>query len=138
MGKNTKIDIVAYISLNPQQSFASISETSIILRISIHQFLKKKTTFIHTNYNLHKYCHWMMQAETLEFCEKMCEEFSKDSQCLRNICFSNEFTFLFFFFLNGDVNMQNIWFWCDSNPHIFKMSMIQGNQKINVLAGNLS
>ena len=63
----------------------------------------------------------------------MCEEVAKDTQLLRNIFFREESTF----FLNADINTQNMRFWCDLIPFIFRYSKIQRIQKINLFAGIL-
>ena len=66
----------------------------------------------------------------LEFCEKIYEEVFKNPQLLRHICFSDESTF----FLNDDINSQNLRFRCESNPRIFRMNMTKCVHKINVSA----
>ena len=52
---------------------------------------------------------------------------------VKTICFSDESTF----YLNGNVNTQNVRYWSDANPHLFRETHTQFPQKVNVWAGIL-
>lgn len=63
----------------------------------------------------------------------MSERIVQNPHYLKTICFSDECTF----FLNGTVNKQNVRYWCDENPHVFREGHTQFPQKLNVWAGIL-
>lgn len=69
----------------------------------------------------------------VEFCEIMTDRIARHPTYVRNICFSDECTF----FLNGHVHRQNVRYWSDVNPHVFRETHTQYPEKVNVWAGIL-
>ncbi|KAG5889937.1 hypothetical protein JTB14_028946 [Gonioctena quinquepunctata] len=69
----------------------------------------------------------------LEFCENMETRINQQPDYVKKICFSDESTF----YLNGNVNKQNVRYWSDANPHLFRETHTQFPQKVNVWAGIL-
>ncbi|XP_072398072.1 uncharacterized protein [Diabrotica undecimpunctata] len=69
----------------------------------------------------------------LQYCETIDNNISQDPSYLRHICFSNEATF----YLNGHVHRQNVRYWSDENPRLFRECHTQFPTKLNVWAGIL-
>lgn len=65
------------------------------------------------------------------FCETMLQKIAEDGAFLKHICFTDESTF----FVNGDVNVQNVRFWATENPHELFETHTQYPEKLNVWAG---
>ncbi|XP_072401603.1 uncharacterized protein [Diabrotica undecimpunctata] len=69
----------------------------------------------------------------LQYCESMDNNISQDPTYLRHICFSDKATF----YLNGHVHRQNVRYWSDENPLLFRECHTQFPTKLNVWAGIL-
>lgn len=132
IGIDKQIDIVAEIVVNPSSSTAQVASTSGVSRSTVHRVLTKNK--FHP-YKL-KMVHQLSDDDPdrrLQFCENMSTKILQQPDYVRTICFSDESTF----FLNGNVNTQNVRYWSDINPHMFREKHTQFPLKVNVWAGIL-
>lgn len=132
IGEDVKVQVLAEMVVNPQQSTKHVADACNISRTSVKKILKR--------HKFHPYKMKILHELTeddpdrrLEFCEIMSERITRNPNYLRNICFSDESTF----YLNGRVNTQNCRYWSDENPHVFREGHTQFPQKLNVWAGIL-
>jgi hypothetical protein len=130
--EDTVVEVIGSASITPQQSLREMSRHTNIPKSTIGKILKKHS--FHP-YKMH-FVHTLSGDDfdrRIEFCEIMTARIAENDQYLHHICFSDESTF----FLNGEVNTQNVRYWCDENPHVVRESHTQHPQKLNVWAGLL-
>lgn len=127
-----QIQIVASVVNNPQQSTATVSRECNVSTTTVKKYLKKHKFHPYKLIILHE-----LQEDDpdrrIQFCEVMSERIIHNPAYTKTICFSDECTF----FLNGNVNRQNVRYWSDENPHIFRENHTQTPEKVNVWAGIL-
>lgn len=126
------IDILADIVANPTQPTSQVAKAADVSASTVQRLLKK--------HQFHPYkmqiLHQLIDDDPdrrIEYCEIMTERIVQNPNYLKTICFSDECTF----FLNGIVNKQNVRYWCDENPHVFREGHTQFPEKLNVWAGIL-
>lgn len=127
-----QVDIVAQMVVNPMQPTSNVATVCDVSPRSVQRVLKKNK--FHP-YKL-KILHELMEDDPdrrIEFCEIMMDRLQRNRNYTKTICFSDECTF----FLNGKVNRQNVRYWSDANPHVYREGNTQFPQKINVWAGIL-
>lgn len=130
VSEETQVNIIASVVNNPQQSTAAVSTECDVSTTTVKKYLKKQ--------QFHPYKMVILQElneddpdRRIEFCELISERILRNPALVRTICFSDESTF----FLNGKVNRQNVRYWADQNPHVFREGHTQYPQKVNVWAG---
>jgi hypothetical protein len=64
----------------------------------------------------------------MEFCEWVVNKLDGDTNFPSGILFTDEPNF----YINGEVNLQNLHYWSDSNPHWMCLSTMQGAGKLMV------
>lgn len=132
ISEDTQIDILADIIENPTQSTSQVAQAANVSARTVQRLLKKNKFHPYKLQILHE----LVEEDPdrrLEYCEIMSERIVQNPHYLKTICFSDECTF----FLNGTVNKQNVRYWCDENPHVFREGHTQFPQKLNVWAGIL-
>lgn len=125
-------EVLALITLDPKQSIRKLSGATGLSRSSVHTVLKK--------HNFHPYKEQLHQQlfhhdynSRIEFCEHMTEFIRNNETLVKNICFTDECTFI----LTHPGNRHNSRHWSDENPYIIRESHTQFPQKLNVWAGLL-
>src|SRR6202042_2575462 len=132
LAEEKQIEIVAQMIVNPLQPTSLVAAECEVSSKSVQRVLKRNK--FHP-YKL-KILHELTEDDPdhrLEFCELMADRLKGNRNYLKSICFSDECTF----FLNGKVNRQNVRYWSDVNPHIYRDCNTQFPQKLNVWAGIL-
>lgn len=127
-----KIDIIAEMVVNPTSSTAQVASICEVSKSTVHRVLAKNK--FHP-YKL-KMVHQLSDDDPdrrLELCDIMMNKIDRNQHYIKTICFSDESTFC----LNGNVNTQNVRYWSDTNPHIFREKHTQFPEKVNVWAGIL-
>lgn len=132
LSEEKKVEIVAEMVINPTQSTSAVAESCGVSSKSVQRVLKKE--------KFHPYKMKILHALTeddpdrrVEFCEWLTRTIEGERGFLKRVCFADECTF----FLNGKVNKQNVRYWSDTNPHIFREGHTQFPKKVNVWAGIL-
>lgn len=127
-----QIEVIGQVSVNPEASTRQLASITGIPRTSVRRVL--------TMHKFHPYKMKILQElgdydpdRRIQFCELMTEEIRREPSLTKNICFSDECSFL----LNGNVNKQNCRYWSDENPHIVVEGHTQNPQKLNVWCGIL-
>lgn len=130
--EDKQIEIVAQLIINPMQPTSRVAAECEVSPKSVQRVLKRS--------KFHPYKLKMLHELTeddpdrrLEFCELMAVRLNRNRNYHKWICFSDECTF----FLNGKVNRQNVRYWSDVNPHVYRECNTQFPQKLNVWAGIL-
>ena len=132
ISEEKQIQIVATVVNNPHHSTEKVSEECEVSATTARKYLKKNK-FHPYKINL---VHQLSEDDPdrrMQFCDTMCEKIRLFPNYVKHICFSDESTF----FLNGKVNRQNVRYWSDVNPHIFREGHTQFPEKVNVWAGIL-
>lgn len=132
ISEDKQIQIVGEMVVHSQQSTSHVAAICDVSATTVKKFLKRNK--FHP-YKM-KILHQLIEDDPdrrIEFCEVMTQTIARNPSYLRNICFSDECTF----YLNGFVNRQNVRYWCDENPHVFREGHTQFQQKLNVWIGIL-
>lgn len=129
--ENNELMVLASVELKSQQSLKEISHETGVSMSSAGRILRR--------HKFHPYGVTLVQElsendfeKREDFCEMM-ELLIRNDDIAKNICFSDESTF----FLNGYVNRHNMRYWCQENPHEFRVEHTQTPLKSNVWAGIL-
>ncbi|KAJ8936561.1 hypothetical protein NQ318_017041 [Aromia moschata] len=130
IGEDTQVKIVAEMVVTPQQTTESIARTCGGSATTVKRALRKP--------KFHPYKMQYLQCLTeddpdrrIEFCELMTNRIDNNPSYLIHVCFSDESTF----YLKGKVNRQNMRYWSDVNPYVFREGHSQYPEKLNVWAG---
>lgn len=125
-----KLDILVSLTENPNLLTTQLGLDNTVHRSTVTKFLKKE--------KWHPYKIQLLQElieddpdRRNEFCQTMTERTDNNPRLVKQICFSDEATFC----LNGEVNRHNFRYWAPANPHWFRESHSQYNEKVNVWAG---
>lgn len=114
MDEAVQIEVLGEFAADPTISIRNVSNQTGISIESIHKVTKP-----------HKFHPYKLQIvlelgtddrdRRMQFYKIMTEFISRTPNLVKNICFSDECTFL-----NGYVNKQNCRYWSDENLHVFK------------------
>lgn len=132
LSEEKKVGIIAEMVINPSQSTSAVAESCEVSSKSVQRVLKSEKFHPYKIKMLHTLTEDDPDRRT-EFCEWLTRSIERERDFLKRICFSDECTF----FLNGNVNKQNVRYWSDTNPHIFREGHTQFPEKVNVWAGIL-
>lgn len=132
LNEASQVEVLGQFAIEPTASTRQVSTMTGLSRESVRKVLKL--------HKFHPYKTQILQElgdddpdRRIEFCELMTERIRVEPRLLKNICFSDECTFM----MNGNVNKQNCRYWSDTNPHRFREGHTQYPEKLNVWAGIL-
>lgn len=124
--------VIGSVIENPNISQSQISENTSISQASISRILRA--------HSFHPYKIQLCQElygndfyNRSEFCMWVLEKAGENENFSNDILFSDECTF----HNNGLVNRRNFHYYCDSNPHQYRLQRNQNRWSINVWAGIL-
>ncbi|KAJ8936739.1 hypothetical protein NQ318_016110 [Aromia moschata] len=127
IGEDTQVQIVAEMVVTHQQTTESVARTYDVSATTVKRVLHKQ--------KFHPYKMQYLQCLTeddpdrrIEFCELMTNRIDNNPSYLAHVCFSDESTF----YLDEEVNRQNMRYWSDVNPHVFREGYSQYPEKLNV------
>ncbi|XP_050511562.1 uncharacterized protein LOC126887788 isoform X2 [Diabrotica virgifera virgifera] len=132
LNEASQIEVLGNFTIEPIASTRQVSAMTGLSHESVRKVLKL--------HNFHPYKTQILQElgdddpdRRIEFCELMTERIRVEPRWLKNICSTDECTFM----LNGNVNKQNCRYWSDANAHRFREGHTQYPEKVNVWAGIL-
>lgn len=127
---DTEEVILAKVAASPRKSTRRTSMELGIPRTTLRRVLKK--------HRWHPYklqlLHHMTEDDPdrrMEMCDWFLRKLDDNAQFLSTVMFSDEANF----YVNGEVNRQNLRYWSDSNPHWFTSNKEQGAARVMVWCG---
>ena len=127
----TKELILANVYANPTESLRKSSHDIGIPKTTVLRVLKEEKFHPYKLQLLH-HLNEDDPDRRLQMCEWFAEKLNENPRFTEdNMLFSDEA----FFYLNGEVNRQNLRYWSQSNPHWMNASKQQGGQKVMVWCG---
>ena len=122
--------VLAKVAASPKKSIRRTSLEVGVPRSTVADILKK--------HKFHPYklqvLHHMSDDDPdrrVEMCDWFLAQLEEDPQFLSKVMFSDEANF----YVNGEVNRQNLRYWSESNPHWFSSSKEQGAARVMVWCG---
>jgi len=128
--EDTSTNVLAAFSKSPNKSIRRLSAETGISQASVARILKENKWH---PYKLHMLQHLSEDDpdRRMEFCEWAIDQMDRDPTFSAGILFTDEANF----YMNGEVNRQNLRYWSDVNPHWTSPSRMQGAQKLMVWCG---
>jgi len=128
--EETNTMVLAHFVASPQSSLRRTSNEIGVSKSAIHRILQQS--------KWHPYKIQLLQKlneddpdRRSEFCYRALEMYHNDNEFPNTILFTDEANF----YLNGEVNKQNMRFWSDENPHWMDPAKEQGSAKVMVWCG---
>ena len=128
--ENTTATILTALVQSPRKSTRRLSAESGVSRSSIRRILKVNKWH---PYKLHM-AHHLSEDDPdrrMEFCEWALSNVNEDPNFSTKILFTDEANF----YVNGEVNRQNLRYWSNENPKWLSPTKMQGAGKLMVWAG---
>ena len=130
--ENQEINVIADVVLNPRQTSSTVAQNCGVSTRSAQRVLKR--------YKFHpyklRYVHYLKEIDKVHrmaFCEAISLKIDEYPDYTKAICFSDESTF----FLNRRAHNNNVRYWSDERPNMFRENHTQYPEKVNVWAGIL-
>lgn len=128
--EGTTATILSALTWSPAKSIRRLSAEKGVSRSSIGRILK--TNKWHP-YKLHMAEHMSEDDpdRRMEFCEWVLSKLKEDANISTKILFTDEANF----YVNGEVNWENLHYWNNGNPHWMSPTRMHGADKVMVWAG---
>lgn len=128
--QNNTINVLAYIAANPHVSVRVISRDLGISRCTVHRILRN-----HRLYPYHVVLHQALMDRDfdrrLEHCHWLLNMVEENPHFLSRILWTDEATFT----SSGGVNLHNMHYWSENNPHWMRQVDHQNRWSVNVWCG---
>ena len=122
--------VIGKFCTSPKKSVRRASFELNVPKSTIHDILKKERFHPYKLQILH-HLNEDDPDRRIQMCEWFLEQIAEDDDFLLNVLFSDEANF----YVNGEVNKQNLRYWSPENPHWFSGDKQQGAQRIMVWCG---
>ena len=128
--EDTTAKILTALTRSPNKSTRRLSPESGVSRSSIRRILKANKWY---PYKLHMAQHLSKDDpdRRMEFCERALTKENEDPKFSTKILFTDEANF----YVNGEVNRQNLRYWSNENPKRLSPTKMQGARKLMVWVG---
>lgn len=130
--ENNTIAVLGTIAYDPHISTRQIEQDSGISRNSIHRILQRNK-FHPYHVSLHQELHGTDFDNRVRFCQWFLHQIGNNNSFLQNVLFTDEATFN----NRGHVNLKNMHYWAQDNPHWLREVEYQRQWSVNVWCGIL-
>ena len=128
--ENTTARVLEVLTQSPRKSTRRLSVKTGVSQTSITRILKASKWHPYKLQMLHHISEDDPDRR-LEFCEWVVCKLNDDENFSNKIMFTDEANF----YVNGEVNRQNMRYWSNANPHWISSTKMQGAGKVMVWAG---